>query len=315
MKFRGTIASDMSGKLGGVVASHNTYGTYFRRLVKPAQPRTQHQLAQRQSFASVSQAWRGLPAETQQLWINQAPQFKLVSKSGNPIVPTGQALWMWANVLRTRLGLARVDIPPQTTDIPAIHGLTIELASTTTVSVAFDATDEWHAAGGAMLLSISAPIQPGIRFNELYTPLGQIDGTAASPQTFTLPFTYAGGNLKLRASASTPDGRRSMVTTAWLFPVPTPIAANITGANSTGNPGDPIVLTLSGPTPFAGAIGLTNTVGGVDQLYSGFAAAGVSSISLTPNDPLAASEDGTPYVVNYQPAGVGGNLVGTVTVP
>lgn len=216
MKYRGTIASDYSGKLGGVVASRNTYGSYFRRLVKPAQPSTPGQQAQRIAFASVSQRWRTLQPGQQQLWINSAPQAVIVSKTGNPVIPTGQAYWMWCNVLRQRLGLDLVFTPPLTTELPAIHGLGVSVNGAT-VTVAFDSDDEWDAPGGGMLLSISPPIQPGVRFMEQYTPLGQILGTDADqPGTFPLPFAVVPGALyKLRASASTPDGRRSKVTYAW----------------------------------------------------------------------------------------------------
>ena len=40
MLFKGTIGAAYSGKIGGVVASHNRGGQYFRQHVIPTDPAT-----------------------------------------------------------------------------------------------------------------------------------------------------------------------------------------------------------------------------------------------------------------------------------
>jgi hypothetical protein len=43
----GQIISEARGKLGGLVASKNTYGNYMRNKVTPANPQTTEQVAAR----------------------------------------------------------------------------------------------------------------------------------------------------------------------------------------------------------------------------------------------------------------------------
>ena len=68
MKYIGLLSSAASGKLGGVVASHNRNGSYMRRHVIPVQPRTPAQRAVRDQFSGLSSAFRNLGASTIAGW-------------------------------------------------------------------------------------------------------------------------------------------------------------------------------------------------------------------------------------------------------
>lgn len=68
MKYKGTFASDLSGKLGGIVASHNKAGGYFRAFTTPTQPNTVIQSWARARFASASSAWHGLTDPQKNIW-------------------------------------------------------------------------------------------------------------------------------------------------------------------------------------------------------------------------------------------------------
>jgi hypothetical protein len=77
----GAIVVDGRGKINGFVASRNTYGSYFRTKVTPANPNTTAQALVRGQFTAVSQAWRGLTSSQRLGWFNLATQLATVSRS------------------------------------------------------------------------------------------------------------------------------------------------------------------------------------------------------------------------------------------
>jgi len=60
MKYIGLLSSAASGKLGGIVASHNRGGTYFRHHAVPVQPRTPAQTLVRNQLQGFSSAFKSL---------------------------------------------------------------------------------------------------------------------------------------------------------------------------------------------------------------------------------------------------------------
>ena len=57
MKYIGLLSSAASGKLGGIVASHNRGGQYFRHHSIPVQSRTPAQRLVRYALAAFSAAF------------------------------------------------------------------------------------------------------------------------------------------------------------------------------------------------------------------------------------------------------------------
>lgn len=64
----GLIATDMSGAMGGVVASRNRAGSYFRARITPVNPNTAAQATMRADFASASSGFHSLTDAQKANW-------------------------------------------------------------------------------------------------------------------------------------------------------------------------------------------------------------------------------------------------------
>lgn len=230
MKFRPTLGADYSGKLGGAVASHNTYGSYFRRLVKPVNPRTPGMAAQRAAFGSVTQAWRGLSKPQQQLWIAAAPTLPQLTRSGGTQVLTGQALFMALNVLPIKAGAPLITTPPASATAAGLTAPSVVLNASGLAIVTYNA-DEWNVADGVVGASISPPITNGRNFIGQYNTLG----TSVFPDTLMEEYVAAfqmpvGSLVNIQFKAETPDGRRSQIVTVAATAAATVLSASAAGA-------------------------------------------------------------------------------------
>lgn len=123
MKYIGLLSSAASGKLGGVVASHNRGGTYFRHHSIPVQPRTPAQRAVRNQLAAFSSAFKALTAAQISGWNALGNTVTLKSKLGTTYNPTGQQLFVSCNKHLAELGITTTLTTAPT--IPSIPGITI----------------------------------------------------------------------------------------------------------------------------------------------------------------------------------------------
>jgi len=232
----------MSGSIGGVVASHNTYGDYFRFRKKPVNRRTPGQTDQRLALQIVSQSWRTQDPSTQSLYTGTS-QTK-TSKKGFVVNLTGQGLWMHLNLMRQRIGLPLITIPPVTPDPVIVTAPTV--TATTGVPGAYSITfgaDAWNATGGGVIVSVSAPYGPGVTFVNKFTDLLQLAIPGTSPIVGNLPFALGlGSRVKFRFHVSAPDGRQSTFIYVDLAAVGTIIAVTLSYSTSNGG-----VLRFSSP--------------------------------------------------------------------
>ena len=209
MKFKPLIGTDLAGHMGGIVASHNTYGPYLKARTRPVNPRTTGQQSQRNAFGFISAAWRALTSLLQAAWTSPAAQFVKKSRLGDSVILTGSALYSHLNSIRRRIGLTLITTPPTSAEDASATVPTGNLtASTGNLTLTF-AADEWNAANGGVLLSVSPVIQPGRNFVNTYRTLGNVTNPGNATQTFSMPFTVvAGDQVQLKMVGSTPDGRR-----------------------------------------------------------------------------------------------------------
>ena len=122
MKYIGLLTSAASGKLGGIVASHNRGGSYFRHHVIPVQPRTPAQKLVRNQLAAFSSAFKSLTASQIQGWNALALTVTLKSKLGTTYNPTGQQLFVSCNKHLANVGVTtQLNVAPS---IPSIPGVT-----------------------------------------------------------------------------------------------------------------------------------------------------------------------------------------------
>ena len=127
MKYIGLLSSAASGKLGGIVASHNRGGTYFRHHAVPVQPPPGADLVRNQ-LQGFSSAFKNLTQAQIAGWKALALTVTLKSKLGTTN-PTGQQLFVSCNK-----HLAAINITALLTNaptIPSIPGLTSFTVATT----------------------------------------------------------------------------------------------------------------------------------------------------------------------------------------
>ena len=122
MKYIGLLSSAASGKLGGIVASHNRGGTYFRHHAIPVQPRTPAQVGVRNQLAAFSSAFKSLTQTQIAGWNALGLTVTLKSKLGTSYNPTGQQLFVSCNKHLAAINIAAVLTNAPT--IPSIPGFT-----------------------------------------------------------------------------------------------------------------------------------------------------------------------------------------------
>lgn len=100
MKIIPALTGPMSGKLGGMVASRNRGGQYFRRKAAPVNPDTSLQSARRSAFASLISAWNNTLTDAQRAtWTQWAANTPRLDSLGQTHVLTGQNAFVGYNTL------------------------------------------------------------------------------------------------------------------------------------------------------------------------------------------------------------------------
>lgn len=219
MLFKPLLGDQLSGSVGGVTASRNAGGAYFRQRALPVNPNSVYQQAVRGYFSQLAAAWGGTLTEAQRnAWTSYAENTPVTNRIGDSIVLSGLAMYQRSNVARLQAGLARVDDGPGTFGLPEFTGVSWDPpdAAADTVDVNFTNTDVWaNEDGGALLVYASRPQSPSINyFKGPYRFMGSVagNGTTAptSPATMTLPFvTTAGQKIFFYARCTEADGRLS----------------------------------------------------------------------------------------------------------
>lgn len=92
MLFRGTLIGPASGKLAGVVASHNRGGQYFRQHVIPTDPNTVSQQAMRDAMVYASDRWVNFTDTDRANWAAYAARKTLPNRLGEEQHVTGRNL-------------------------------------------------------------------------------------------------------------------------------------------------------------------------------------------------------------------------------
>jgi hypothetical protein len=175
MKFLPGIAvGAASGSMGGVVASHNRGGQYFRRRATPVNPATAFQGAVRSALAGLSSGWRGLTEAKRTAWNEAAESTTTIDTLGSSVQLTGQQLYIRAN---QRLAIydpgAMITLPPLSWEVEALTSAAIT-DSTIGMLNNFDplevtiAPTTFTNTSSRLVIRATPPLQPGIRFVQKY---------------------------------------------------------------------------------------------------------------------------------------------------
>ena len=186
MKFVGTIATDMSGSLAGVTASHNRYGGYFRNRAIPVNAQTEFQQAARAEFGTLAARWQSvLTPEQRSTWETYA-----LNVGG---ARTGLNWFIACNTVRRQTIGGILEPFDYIDDAPSVFSLavltpptiTVTSASPMTISVAFNNEDPWaNEEGGALFVADSRQRAQSVNFFKgPFLACGRIDGAASPPAT------------------------------------------------------------------------------------------------------------------------------------
>jgi hypothetical protein len=97
VKYTSALISDARNKLGGDVFARNRAGLYVRVKVKPKNPKTTSQQANRANFATYTKAFRSLTAAQILGWNTLASSSTLTDTLGNSYAPSGLQLYISCN--------------------------------------------------------------------------------------------------------------------------------------------------------------------------------------------------------------------------
>lgn len=117
----GPLVGQLSGKIGGMVASRNRYGTYFRRRAHPTRATSELAIATKSRLSTASNGWIGLTDAQREAWRVWAANNPIVDRLGEKQVLQGNAAFVKINALRLRILGAMLSVPPV---VAAPNGLT-----------------------------------------------------------------------------------------------------------------------------------------------------------------------------------------------
>ncbi len=221
MLFKGLLGVELSGALGGVVASHNKGGTYFRERVIPTNPNTPQQQAVRNAVSSLSSFWQdGLTPTQRDAWETYARNVTVPNRLGDQVNISGMAHFVRSNVTRIQTGTAQVDDAPGVFNLGSYSAPTLSgfSAGTQTGDLNFSVGalgDPWaNEVGGFMFGFLSPPQNSGINYYRgPYRVAYKITGDPVppvSPDTVGVPFpVIEGQRIFGRAVTVRADGRYS----------------------------------------------------------------------------------------------------------
>ncbi len=110
--------TQLSGKLGGWVYSHNRGGPYIRARGIPVNPNTDRQAAVRTAVTNLSIFWGNELTQAQRDgWAAYAANVSWTNRLGQSINLTGQNHFIRCNTQKVVSGIARIDAAPAIQDI------------------------------------------------------------------------------------------------------------------------------------------------------------------------------------------------------
>lgn len=168
----GSLAGQVSGRIGSVVYSHNRGGPYVRNGTVPTRVTSADALAAKARLAAASQAWQNLTDAQRLAWAAWAQVNPVVNRVGHSITLTGHAAYVALNSRLAQAGQAAITLPP--------------VAEAPAPLSALSATGD-IGAGDAELVFTPAPLAAGIA---LFTRAAVVDSTGITNVQNLLKVVY-----------------------------------------------------------------------------------------------------------------------------
>lgn len=179
-----------SGSEGGITASRNHYGQYYRRRAIPVNPSTSYQGVVRDRLANAAASWRSITANQRAGWTDLALQINKSDSLGQSHSMKGFNCYSMVNVNRLTAGDAVLtDAPLLVTPAPPTT-VTVTLTSAA-LSVAYTTTP--LAAGQRLFSYLSGNTSAGRSFNKNVKLIAVSAAAAASPANLFAAFSVRNG--------------------------------------------------------------------------------------------------------------------------
>jgi len=222
MLIKGLLATEMSGSIAGITASHNAGGQYFRARAVPVNPGSTRQDTVRGALSALTIRWNASLTQAQRdAWGVYAKNVSVKDRLGATRQRSGINWYCACNSLRAIAGML---LPtPYIDDAPTVFtgalltppSIVSATAATDVLSISFENTNTWASAvGGALLVFAGIPQNAGVSsYQGPYRYSGKIPG-AVVPPTSPLPITSAypfgvGNRVFVRFRSINLDGRIS----------------------------------------------------------------------------------------------------------
>lgn len=219
MKFKPVFVGDLSKSVGALTASHNRAGPYFRLKGVPVNPNSPAQVEIRTFFGQLSTLWASLTSEQRLAWETYAENVPTTGSGGDPLVLTGQNMYIRSNTMRLQAGVLRIDDAPTLFSLATLSAIRIApSAATGAINITYnDVDDKWDKLdGGALAVYVSRQQSPTINFfRGPYRFAGAVLGNTVTPPpspdtAIASQFAMSEGNtIFTRFVATDPDGRLS----------------------------------------------------------------------------------------------------------
>lgn len=221
MLFKPLLGTQLSGAVGGVVASHNAGGAYFRARTTPTNPNTPQQQVVRAAVTQLTNQWiSALTPAQRAAWEVYADNVKVTNRIGEQVNISGLAMFVRNNVVRVQGNQDPILDGPTEFNLSfhSIPGLNTWSEATQLGNLTFNTqilTDSWaNEVGGFLFVFISRPQNPTINFfKNPYRQSGGVTGDPVppvSPAVITTPFPFVEGQKIFgRVVTVTADGRAS----------------------------------------------------------------------------------------------------------
>jgi len=193
----GPIFGAASGRLGGIVASHNKYGMYFRNGSIPVKATSPAALNAKARMATISQQYQSLTSAQKLAWLAWCTTNPGTNRLGQQITLSPNAAYVSLNTRLHFLGVASIVDPPLT---PAPVALLTLVQSCDIGIGTFDLTFTATPLGAADVLWIQSCVVDSSGINwvqNLLRLIGATAGAQASPFDHEALVTARFGTLQV----------------------------------------------------------------------------------------------------------------------
>lgn len=121
--------TNLSGKAGGSIFSHNQGGSYVKNFAVPANPQTADQQGVRSLFGGLSSAWRGLTKAERDSWKAASASFPYKNAFGDVTHLSGFGLHQSLNRNLQVVGSATIGNAPTPQGVDAVASLSLVATS------------------------------------------------------------------------------------------------------------------------------------------------------------------------------------------